>query len=872
MTIAVNDAGDAMTLEAGAWKPAIRAVNDKTGESLVLDGGAWKPMPAAPAMSTPYSPDSIPAPQADAGGQSQVHADVNSVAQGLVDRTGSLIAGAGRAATSAEARGTEHLIDAMDLVDGGDVAGAMKPLTPVERGMLAGYIRAKPDGRADLRATMTQNQADLASRPENAATRAGSAVEDFAKNAFPVAPENEGIQTGVGRMIGGVGPALLATAAGTAVGGPVGGVLAGAATIGSQTYDSTYQDAISKGATPEIAEDAAGKSAAAQALTMALPVGQLMRVPVGLREGLAKTLVNLGVNGVEFGSANAVGTFANNYVAQQTYDPARSLTQGTGDSALEGAIAGLIIPAAVGAARGLTRPPEATVSDVMKAPDLDAAIDAAQKAIDAPTGPILTDVIPTPAFVPPGSQVPAAPRLAAVLAADRQAMASRPAEIPPSSAVDPLTGEAVPVVRPPVDWSAGGPATVQSWGQLFAQRPKEAVADAPDGGVPLSVGAAASREQTPQSQIALSDTDMKANRRVAEMNELLAPPQSNDNNIYVPGSFPTLAERSGDPVISQTEHLLRERNAGAFIGDGKILTENNKARVNAFEAEAVPDTTLASMRRDRAAQWEADSKNILPNAQPVDLTPAAEWAHSLLSDPTIQENDAVRRVLEDFQGRLFDEDGNLKDDPAAAWGMHNNLQNLLAKAKDPLNMTGAEKFAESQILAAKALIDKALNVATGDQFQTALANYAEASKAINSGVLLNNFRPKLTNMAGDLQAANFHRFVVGLAKERGDPGIDPSMDISDKTMRAMINIDADLKRAGLIKLGGAIGSPTNLLGALAENLGVGAASKVAGKIPVVGPLLEAGTDLLKQHQLNNLTKKHLAPPEGGYVYPHSDSP
>ncbi len=51
MTIAVNDAGDVLTLDNGAWKPAIRAMNDKTGETLVLDAGAWKPLPkAAPAL------------------------------------------------------------------------------------------------------------------------------------------------------------------------------------------------------------------------------------------------------------------------------------------------------------------------------------------------------------------------------------------------------------------------------------------------------------------------------------------------------------------------------------------------------------------------------------------------------------------------------------------------------------------------------------------------------------------------------------------------------------------------------------------------------------------------------------------------------
>src|SRR5258708_38602247 len=55
MALAINDAGDVLTDASGAWKPAIRAVNDATGESLVLDGGGWKPMPgtkAAPSSDT----------------------------------------------------------------------------------------------------------------------------------------------------------------------------------------------------------------------------------------------------------------------------------------------------------------------------------------------------------------------------------------------------------------------------------------------------------------------------------------------------------------------------------------------------------------------------------------------------------------------------------------------------------------------------------------------------------------------------------------------------------------------------------------------------------------------------------------------------
>lgn len=391
--------------------------------------------------------------------------------------------------------------------------------------------------------------------------------------------------------------------------------------------------------------------------------------------------------------------------------------------------------------------------------------------------------------------------------------------------------------------------------------------DADAAPIPQSVGAAASRDMTAPSLADISTADMKANRRRAEMDELLAPPQANDTMIHVPGSFPTLAEHSGDPVLSQYENLLRQRNPGEFIGEGKRLTENNKARVNEYDNNTIPDPALVTMRAKRAAQWVADSKGILPTAKLIDFTPAHDWVMEQLSDPMIQENDAVRGVLENFADRLTDDGGDLKTNPAAAWGIHNNLQNQLAKAKDPLNMTSAEKFAESQILEAKRLVDNALNLATDNRFQLALDNYAEASKAINAGMIFNDFRSKLTNMSGELQAQRFHQLVVNLAKERGDPGIDPSMDISDQGMRSMINIDTDLKRAGLIRLGSAAGSPTNLLGALTEKAGLDAAHSVLGAVPYVGPVLNAVPKYLALRKLINDTAKHLAPPEGGYVYP-----
>lgn len=468
-----------------------------------------------------------------------------------------------------------------------------------------------------------------------------------------------------------------------------------------------------------------------------------------------------------------------------------------------------------------------SIADIGKAQDIDTAIAAAGKAAQASPAPY-TPVTATQVAARDGIGIDAA----FARARDENAAAT--------------TGP-VPEEPPPI--------------------PPLVAAEVPG---PESAGAAASREGTAPGVADISTSDMKANRRRAEMDELVAPPEANNTTIHVPGSFPTLAERSGDPNLSQYENLLRERVPQAFVGEGKILTENNKARVNEYDNNTIPDPTLNTMRSKRNAQWVADSDAILPTAKPIDFNPAFDWVQGQLSNPRIQENDAVRSVLEDFRDRLADDNGDLKTDPAAAWGIHDNLQNQLSEAKDPLKQSSAAKFAESQVLQAKRLVDAALNVATDNRFQTALDNYAEASKAINAGVIFNDFRPKLTNMTGEIQAQRFHQFVVNLAKERGDPGIDPTMDISDAGMRSMLNIDADLKRAKLIKLGAPSGSQTNLLGALAESAGMDAAHAIVGKIPLAGGALVAGQKYFAQRKLIADAGKHIAPPEGGYRYPEED--
>lgn len=392
--------------------------------------------------------------------------------------------------------------------------------------------------------------------------------------------------------------------------------------------------------------------------------------------------------------------------------------------------------------------------------------------------------------------------------------------------------------------------------------------------VPQSVGAAASRDMSPPGVIDMTPAEMKANRRQAEMKQILSPAEPGDTTIHVEGSLPTKAEYTGEASVSQEENLLRERSPDQFEGDKGRITANNAARVNKFEELTPSDTALQTMDRNRAAQAETDHAAIIQHATPADAQPALDVLDGVLNDKRNMNRESVQKNLSTFRARLFDEDGKLKTDPQELWGIRDDLTEKLDKiGADPQSTMG---YVKKEALAFRNAIDEVLNKSTGGRYQTFLDNYAAASQEITAGNLLREFRSKLTNSAGTIHANRFHKFVTDLAEARGEKGIDPAMDIPDETMAHLIAIDTDLKRAGLIDLGKARGSPTNLLGALAQGMGLGAAhAGMAALSPGFGNLalqgaITHGTPILGKVMLNRKVRNHLAPPPGGYKPAHTD--
>lgn len=380
-------------------------------------------------------------------------------------------------------------------------------------------------------------------------------------------------------------------------------------------------------------------------------------------------------------------------------------------------------------------------------------------------------------------------------------------------------------------------------------------------GTPADLSAAA----TPADAAAMSGQTMKANRKVAELGTILRPIEGEDTAEYVKGSVPTLAEWKGNPATSQTEVVARQRNPDAFEAR---LAANNKARIDAYESEMGSEAQVDTIDQARRAAAARDEQRIMRVAQPVDLNKAEQGLSAILTDPRFGEVKDVTSVLAPYRERLAkmidDEPGGV--DPRRVWGLHDDLQNQITKAK---SATAPERFAKDQLVQLKRAVDDAMTQATDGAFREFLDTQSDYFAQMNALKELQAFRPRLTNRNGDINANAYHRWLIDLAVRRAKPGVDPSMDIPDATMAKLTAIDQDLKRAGRIDLGKPRGSPTNLFFEIANGLGlagVHAATAFAtsgtggvGNIVAQG-MINAAKQRAGAFTLNRLTNRHLAPP------------
>ena len=156
--------------------------------------------------------------------------------------------------------------------------------------------------------------------------RGGQAVEQAGRTMFPTTPAQD--QSFTGAVAGGLGnlagmaPGMIA---GSAIGGPAGGIAAGAMQMGAQSAGSTFDDAIAKGATPEVAAQAAGLSALVGGGLGALPLGAILnpirQTSPGFMGFAAAKLEEAARSGMVFATVGEVQEWLGKQIEQTFYDP-----------------------------------------------------------------------------------------------------------------------------------------------------------------------------------------------------------------------------------------------------------------------------------------------------------------------------------------------------------------------------------------------------------------------------------------------------------------------------------------------------------------------------------------------------------------------
>jgi len=394
-----------MALDFADLIPAADQADDTDGQPQVAPAEAAP----APASKPEPQPSTSPALSFDdlIPAQSWPAALGNAAMQGVIGGTGSAMAGVGSIGSALENTAATKMLAAADAVAAGEMTpqAAMRDLTPTQRSMFSEWVTGTPEERVQWRAEMGK----MLTAAPNALTSAGERVGHYGEE-YKVDPGKEGWTTGGVRMAAGLVPMAAGAAAATVAGGPTAGGLVLASTIFGQSYDMALREARAKGLPPEQADQAAIQNATAQTAIMGVPMSRLLSaVPAPMREGALKTLINLGKHGVEFGSANALSRFVQNYVLREAGKPDQALTEGVMDAAAEGLIAGLIVPAAGGAVRAGAR----KVSDAIApnaSPELRRAMDE-MEALAPETQPgrdAVPDVVRPPAAeaTPPETGMP----------------------------------------------------------------------------------------------------------------------------------------------------------------------------------------------------------------------------------------------------------------------------------------------------------------------------------------------------------------------------------------------------------------------------------------------------------------------------------
>lgn len=308
-------------------------------------------------------------------------------------------------------------------------------------------------------------------------------------------------------------------------------------------------------------------------------------------------------------------------------------------------------------------------------------------------------------------------------------------------------------------------------------------------------------------------------------------PITPDLTEYVPGSSPTLAQATKNPMLAALE---RSSESSAPLEFGAIKEANNAARMAHLDSIRGDGQTLSAAIQARETQALPLLKQAMQGAKPANPAAVVKTIDDILESPEGQR-DAVVSALNKVKAKIQPEPGKLVTDPEQLYGIRKSINDQLEKVSGRDNSESA--LASKQLIDVKNALDDAIE-GGAPGFRQYIKDYAELSKPVSAQNYLQGL--KLTDASGErITLPRVSAEIDRITKLRKQSGANDAKAITDDQLEALQNLKKDLVRESYSStLGKSAGSNTKQNLAM-DNLMQSALPGALGKLPL-GPEIIGG--------------------------------
>lgn len=309
-------------------------------------------------------------------------------------------------------------------------------------------------------------------------------------------------------------------------------------------------------------------------------------------------------------------------------------------------------------------------------------------------------------------------------------------------------------------------------------------------------------------------------------------PITPDLTEYVPGSTPTLAQATKNPMLAALE---RSSESSAPLEFGAIKEANNAARVAHLDRIRGDSGTLAAAIEARDLQALPLLAKAMQGAKPANPSNVIKTIDDILESPKGQQ-DAVKSALNQVRSKLAPGNKSAVTDPAQLYGIRKSINDQLETVAGRDNSAAA--LASKELIQVRDALDESIE-AGAPGFRQYLKDYSELSKPVSAQSYLQGIN--LMDAAGErITLPRVSAELARIEKLRKKPGANDAKAITDDQLEALRNLKKDLVRESYSNtLGKSAGSNTKQNLAM-ENLMQSALPGALGKLPLGPELLGSG--------------------------------